>query len=129
MAEQLAHLARLVIVIHDELPRHPATDGAPPALPLIHGVVVREGGAIFGFQVYHPDSLRIFAGIFAGIFAALFKATPLAYWLYAIQTRPVFVELRERLIDAAVGADATFRLGITSMIVMLLSTALFASVP
>ena len=89
MAEQFAHLARLVVMVYDELPRHHATDGAPPALPLVHRVVVREGDAVLGFQVYHPDALRIFTGIFA----ALFKATPLAYRLYAIQTRPVLVEL------------------------------------
>lgn len=125
VAQQLAHLARLMVVVDDELLLRCAADGAPPALPRVHGVVVFDGHAIFGFQVYVPDSVRIFASIFA----ALFQTTLLAYWLYAIQTSSVFVEMCQRFIDLALGANATFRLGITRMIVMLRFTAIFANVP
>lgn len=89
VAQQLAHLARLVIVVDDELLLSCPADGAFAILPREHSVVVLDGDAVFGFKVYTSDPLRIFARIPA----ALFQTTQLAYRLYTIEASPVSVEL------------------------------------
>src|SRR5690348_5825496 len=101
VAEQLAHLARLVVVIHDELPRHPATDSAPPTLPLVHRVVVFEGDAVLSFQIHVPDSARIF-GV---AFLTFTELALLAQRLYAVQANLVLMKRREWLPFLANSAD------------------------
>ena len=124
VTQQFAHLAGLVVMIHHQLPARPA-DGASPALPLVHGVVVFEGDTVANSQVSVTDALWIFLAVFA----PLSQAALFAHWFYAVQTDSMLVKLGKRLVDTTFGADAPFGPGVTGMVAQLCSEALFTDAP
>jgi hypothetical protein len=93
VAEQPAHLARAMVVVHHQpLARLDAADGAAPLLLDAHGGVVLKGNAVFGLEVNAPRTVRI-PGVSN---PALCRFALLAVGLYAITADSVPVEFGDR---------------------------------